>query len=307
MADNCEIKKNLRVCVSGGHQDGNDKSYVDGCYKMGEKIAKMGFCLDYGFSNSGVMGAVARGVMDGFEKNSEKYPSNVRPIIGVTTKEYYDLYEKDDFLEKITQVVIEDSLENRKNRLLAADIVVFAPGGVGTLDELAYDCVAMQDGFLKNKPFIIYNIKDFFYHILESLKELSAKGFATRMPFIVVNDSWELEMAFRLIQLHLKECVDGSEAYASARQLAYEMPYFLKRRLNSGLYIEDLVEDVNNIRKNGTDIQKQYLAGEIEQAYLEKEIERMYERLEHNGADIGNITEKLANLKKRKREIFNKI
>ena len=40
-----------------------------------------------------------------------------------------------------------------------ADIIVFAPGGVGTLDELAYDCVAMQDGFIETKPFIVYNIK----------------------------------------------------------------------------------------------------------------------------------------------------
>lgn len=56
---------------------------------------------------------------------------------------------------------MEDTLENRKIKLLEADIVVFAPGGVGTLDELAYDCVAMQDGFLKTKPFIIYNVNGF--------------------------------------------------------------------------------------------------------------------------------------------------
>ena len=102
-------------------------------------------------------------MIDNFEKNKGKYPEGVQPIIGVTTKEYYELYEKDEILQKVSQVGIEDSLENRKNKLLAADIVVFAPGGVGTLDELAYDCVAMQDGFLKNKPFIIYNINNFFY------------------------------------------------------------------------------------------------------------------------------------------------
>lgn len=302
MSQNCEIKKNLRVCVSGGHRNGNDPAYVEECYKLGKNIAKMGFCLDYGFSNSGIMGAVARGVMDHFEKYKEKYIDDALPIIGVTTKEYYELYQKDELLEKISQVVIEDTLENRKKKLFEADIVVFAPGGVGTLDELAYDCVAMQDGFLKNKPFIIYNINNFFYHILETLKELASTGFATRMPFIVVDDSRTLEMAFRLIQLTMKECADGSEAYANARQLAYELPYFIKRKLSSGRTIEDLNNEIDDIRQNGTDAQKQYLNGEIEQAYLEKEIDRMYDRLARMGRETGRISEKLSNLKKKKQD-----
>ena len=62
--DNCEkiSKSNLRVCVSGGHSAGNDPVYENETYEMGRLIAKMGFYLDYGFSNSGIMGAVAKGV-----------------------------------------------------------------------------------------------------------------------------------------------------------------------------------------------------------------------------------------------------
>ena len=50
----CEhIKENLRVCVSGGHSSGNDPIYEQETYEMGRLIAKLGFRLDYGFSNSG--------------------------------------------------------------------------------------------------------------------------------------------------------------------------------------------------------------------------------------------------------------
>ncbi len=304
MNDSCEPKKNLRVCVSGGHRQGNNPAYVDECYKMGELIVKMGFCLDYGFSNSGVMGAVAKGVMDAWKKRKQGvYDDNVAPIVGVTTKEYYELYEKDEFLSQISKVVLEDTLENRKKKLLAADIVVFAPGGVGTLDELAYDCVAMQDGFLKNKPFIIYNINGFFHHILEALKALASDGFASRMPFIVVDDSEELEIAFRLLRLKYNNCENGHEAYANARQLSYEMPYLIKKKLATNLYVEDLVNAIEHVERDGTEEEKQSLAGEIEQAYLEKEIERMYDRLAKTGRDTALISDKLTNFKKRKKII----
>lgn len=262
----CVPSKNLRVCVSGGHCDGKDPAYVEECYKMGAKIAKMGFRLDYGFSNSGVMGAVARGVLDNWKEREDKYYNDVTPIVGVTTREYYELYEKDDILQQISEVVLEDTLENRKIKLLEADIVVFAPGGVGTLDELAYDCVAMQDGFLKTKPFIIYNINGFFYHILEYLKVLAASGFAAPVPFIVVDDSEELETAFRLLRLRYNNCSNSEEAYAAARQLAYELPYFLKKKTDSSVHVEDIMTAMEKIKSDGSDEQKQVLESEVEQA-----------------------------------------
>ena len=257
--------------------------------------------LDFGLSNSGIMGAVAQGVIDGWNKKAEK--DSKSPIQGITTTDYFKLYPQDDnLLNQIGEVVLAQTLEERKQKLLNADFVVFAPGGVGTLDELAYDCVAMQDGFLDMKPFILYNVDGFFYHLLEYLKQIAAKGFANPLPFIVVDNSRELEIAFRLLKLRYVQSQDSKTAYGNTRQLIYELPYFLKRKVDSSVHVEDLIAEIDDIRNNGTEEQKAELDNEFEQAYLEKEIERMYERLAKTGCDTSVVSEKLTKLKKRRKK-----
>ena len=295
--ENCEPKNNnLRVCVSGGHSSGDDPIYEQETYEMGRLIAKLGFRLDYGFSNSGVMGAVAKGVLDEWNQHKDEFYKEVSPIVGITTQEYYNLYQKDELLEKVTNVVVTDTIENRKKKLFDADIIVFAPGGVGTLDELAYDCVAMQDGFIETKPFIIYNINGFFHHILEYLKEMVRSGFAEPVPFLVVDNNEELEIAFRLLKLRYNECESFKEAYYHARKVAYELPYFIKKKVGK-VWVEHLIAEMDDIELNGSKEQKEKLRDEIERAYLEKEIARMYDRLAKTGRDTAVVSEKLTKLK----------
>ncbi len=287
----------LRVFVAGGSRSGNDSIYVEEAYNLGKQIAKMEFRLDFGLSSSGIMGAVAKGVLDGWNKKQCK----AVPIQGITTKEYYSLYQTDEFINQLENIIVAQSLEERKQKLLDADFVVFAPGGVGTLDELAYDCVAMQDGFLHIKPFILYNINGYFHHLVEYLKSMSAEGFADPMPFIVVDDSNELSIVFRLLKLRYKKAKNTKEAYAQARQLIYELPYFIKKKPDSSVHVEDIIAHMQNVSLHGSAEERQDLANEIEKAYLEKEIERMYDRLAKTGRDTSIVSEKLTKLKQRKK------
>ena len=80
MTESCDIEEvvssfaeenrqeGLRVFVAGGNRPGNDPLYVEEAYNLGRQIIKLDFKLDFGLSNSGIMGAVARGVLDGWNK-----------------------------------------------------------------------------------------------------------------------------------------------------------------------------------------------------------------------------------------------
>lgn len=292
--------KGLRVFVAGGARSGNDNVYVEEAYNLGRQIVKMGLKLDFGLSNAGIMGAVAKGVADTW--NHMFRNNGALPIKAVTTNDYFSLYPHDDaLLKQISDVIVAKTLEERKQKLLNADFVVFAPGGVGTLDELAYDCVAMQDGFLDLKPFILYNIDGFFYHLLEYLKQIALKGFASPIPFIVVDNSQEIEIVFRLLKLRYGNSQDFGSAYANTRELIYELPYFLKNKTDNSVFVEDIIEKIETIRKSGTEEEKLQLDKEIEQAYLEKEINRMNERVEKTFKDTKLLIEKLVKLEQRKK------
>ena len=117
-------QEGLRVFVAGGNRPGTDPIYVEEAYNLGRQIIKLDFKLDFGLSNSGIMGAVARGVLDGWNKKK----SEATPIQGITTQEYYNLYPHDDaIIGQIEDVILAKTLEERKQKLLNADFVVFAP------------------------------------------------------------------------------------------------------------------------------------------------------------------------------------
>lgn len=301
--DKLNKQEGLRVFVAGGARSGENENYVKGAYELGRQIVKLDLRLDFGLSSSGIMGAVAKGVIDSWvdADKKDKYEKLVLPINAITTQEYLNLYDSsDEVLVKIENIVVADTLEDRKNKLLMADFIVFTPGGVGTLDELAYDCVAMQDGFIDIKPLILYNIDGFFHHLLEYMKYISKEGFADPIPFIVVDNSKELEVALRFLKIKYNDATSTKEAYANARQMVYELPYVISQKMEAGIYVEQTLADIETIMSSGDAELIEGLNSKIEKAYLEKEIERMYERLGKAGRDTSIVSDKLIQLKSRK-------
>ncbi len=293
-------KGTVRVFVAGGSRAGCDGVYAEQAFLLGREIGARNYRLDFGLASSGIMGAVARGVLDGWAKQGHKNPN---PIHGVTTKEYLALYQSDDVLDEVSEIIVAHTLEERKQQLLSADFVIFCPGGVGTLDELVYDCVAMQDGFLDFKPFILFNVDSFFYHLLEYLKEIQLKGFSDPVPFIVVDDAFEAGIAFDVLNLIYEKYVKKYKPFDVIERIIYLLPYVIEqKRLHSDMTVAALLENMRHRHKHGTEAEKQELEAAVEAAYLHKEIERMYERLAKAGRDTAVVSDKLNELKQRSKK-----
>ena len=284
--------KEFRIFVAGGSRSGNDPIYEKEAFKLGQEIAKMNFRLDFGLSGQGIMGAVAKGALKVWAKNTN---AKEIPIKGITTKEYLSLTQKNEVVNQIKEVFVAHTLEERKNQLLHADFVIFAPGGIGTLDELVYDCVAMQDGFLPLKPFIIFNVNAYYYHVLEYLKEIHTKGFSASMPFIVVDDTNEAGIVFEVLKEVSQRKPKNCDILEFVEKLIYYMPFiFEKKTKNKKRSIVSILDD---LEKYEDDLK---FAVQVEKAYLRKETKRMYERLERVGLDTALVSQKLIGLKQRK-------
>ena len=62
---NANEHQRIRVFVAGGSRSGNNPVYEQEAYQLGRKIGQMGYRLDFGLSSKGIMGAVAKGVLQG--------------------------------------------------------------------------------------------------------------------------------------------------------------------------------------------------------------------------------------------------
>lgn len=286
-----------RVFVAGGSRPGNRKIYEQEAFRLGQEIGRHNYRLDFGLSSRGIMGAVARGVLDAWARKGRRAQT---PIHAVTTKEYLALYQSDEVIDQVSDIIVAHTLEERKQQLLDADFVIFTPGGVGTLDELSYDCVAMQDGFLNFKPFVLYNIEGFFHHLLEYLKDIHQKGFSDPMPFIVVDNSLEAGIAFEMIGRYYQKSMDKAEARQTVEHIIYDLPYVIEQKnLFPDKTVGDILNEKDKILNGRGKAGKQKLTMQIENAYLNKEIERMYNRLAKSGRDTAAVSYKLSSLKRR--------
>jgi uncharacterized protein (TIGR00730 family) len=151
------------LCVYCGSQPGLDERYTLNARKVADAIVDAGWGLVYGGGDIGLMGVVARRVVE-----------RGGPVIGIITQQ---LTRLEIAYPHCTELLIVESMAIRK-RLLAdkAEAILALPGGYGTLDELFEALTEVQLG-LHQKPIGLFNDGGFYDPLLAWIDMAEREGF----------------------------------------------------------------------------------------------------------------------------------
>jgi len=147
-------------CVSGA---GTNPAFETAARAFGRILAENGIRLVYGGGSVGLMGALARSVIE--------HGGQVTGII----PEF--LRNRELALKDVQDLVVTRDMHERKQLMFErADAFVAMPGGIGTLEELVEQLTWAQLGQHK-KPILIANIDGFWEPLLTLLDHMREMAF----------------------------------------------------------------------------------------------------------------------------------
>ncbi len=165
------------ISVFCGSSEGNDEHIVSQAYQLGVEFAKKDITLVYGAAKIGIMGQVAKGIMD-----------NNGRTIGVIP-EFLKL--KEVYHPNLTELLVTDNMHERKVVMYEkSDGFMILPGGFGTMDEF-FEITTWGQLGLHTKPIGILNLNGFYNDLLELADTMVNKGFLKQanLDAVVVDDS----------------------------------------------------------------------------------------------------------------------
>jgi uncharacterized protein (TIGR00730 family) len=177
------MKENLNnihsLAVFCASSDGNDKEIYETAYSVGRHMAGQDIRLVYGGSKLGLMGQVAKGIMDHNGKATGVIPDFLK------TKEVVH-----PGLDKL--ITTHDMHERKLTMNELSDAFLALPGGFGTFEEL-FEIVTWAQLGLHRKPIGLLNIGGFYDDLINMLEKMCAKGLLKpeNLDILLISDNFE--------------------------------------------------------------------------------------------------------------------
>jgi uncharacterized protein (TIGR00730 family) len=150
------------VCVYCGSGPGTNPTFIESAKALGKAFAENGVRLVYGGGSVGMMGAVAKAVLD--------HGGDVTGIIP-------DFLVKKEVMMPLKDLIVTPDMHERKRLMFEhSDAFVAMPGGVGTLEELVEQLTWKQLG-RHAKPVLLADIDGFWEPLFALLSHMQETEF----------------------------------------------------------------------------------------------------------------------------------
>lgn len=149
------------IAVFCGSGPGNDKSFSQEAYGLGQLLARDGVRLVYGGSKNGIMGCVADGVLDAGGQVTGVIPEFMK--------------KKEIVHTGLTDLVTTENMHQRKLIMNErSDGFIALPGGYGTLEEL-FEIITWSQLGLHHKPVGVLNCGGYYDPLFTLLDHMVSK------------------------------------------------------------------------------------------------------------------------------------
>lgn len=151
------------VCVYCGSNVGTNTAYAAAAHALGAALARERVGLVYGGGGRGLMGELARSVLEAGGRVTGIIPAF--------------LSEREHMLKDANELIVVDDMHQRKKLMFdRSDAFVAMPGGIGTLEELVEQLTWAQLG-RHSKPIVLLNIDQFWDPFVSLLHHMTREAF----------------------------------------------------------------------------------------------------------------------------------
>ena len=158
-----------KICVFCGSSDGNDQEITEAAQDLGRLFTEKNISLVYGAAKIGVMGTIARTILE-----------DRGDVIGIIPQ---FLKKKEVVHLGLTQLITTQNMHERKLKMQEiSDGFIALPGGFGTLEEL-FEIITWLHLGLHTKPIGLLNVNGFYDDLLKLFETMVRNGFVKMENF----------------------------------------------------------------------------------------------------------------------------
>lgn len=176
------------VCVYCGSGFGGDPAFTQAAQDLGRALAQAGIGLVYGGGNVGLMGTVARAVLE-----------NGGHVTGIIPD---FLKSRERMLDEIQETIVVGDMHTRKRLMFErSDAFIALPGGIGTLEELVEQMTWAQLG-RHDKPILLVSVAGFWTPLITLLDHMRDQGFirdGLELNYLVAGNAQEAVAMLRTV------------------------------------------------------------------------------------------------------------